>query len=51
MMLATAALAVLMIVVPAVWIAALVKWDGEKHGDRDCESCPFPPCGEKERER
>ena len=31
------------------WIIALSNWDGEKHCDEDCSSCPFPPC-EKRKE-
>lgn len=39
---ADAVLAVLMIVLPAAWIIALVRWDGNCHCDKGgCENCPF----------
>ncbi len=34
-------------VVMAIWICALVKWDGKQHCDGDCDHCPFPKCTDK----
>lgn len=32
----------LMIVLPAVWITALVRWDGKCRCDKDgCKDCPY----------
>lgn len=39
------------IVVLAVWIYSLVNWDGKKHcKPEDCDSCPFPPCTDEEKQ-
>ncbi len=39
------------LVLIAVWIHGLTHWDGQKHCDRDCKSCPFPPCDDLDKPR
>ena len=40
---------VLTIAAVCYWIHALVNWDGKKPctPGEDCESCPFPPCRDR----
>lgn len=38
----------------AIWIHALVNWDGQRHCDRNCDACPFPKtheCQDGERRK
>nr|DAV85603.1 MAG TPA: FeoB-associated Cys-rich membrane protein [Caudoviricetes sp.] len=35
---------VILVTLTILWIRALVKWDGIRHCDEQCDSCPFPPC-------
>lgn len=44
-------IAIIGFVLVVVWICAIVHWDGKRHCDRDCKTCPFPPCDEAEREK
>ena len=32
------------------WIVAIIRWDGERNCDMDCDACPFPPCEQSTKE-
>lgn len=34
----------------AIWIHAIVNWDGEWNCDHDCDTCPFTRCQDKKGE-
>lgn len=44
-------LAGLIIVLPIIWIIALVKWDGKCHCDKgECDNCPYQGGCEHEKQ-
>lgn len=39
-----------LVTLSVMWIRALVKWDGIRRCDEQCDSCPFPQCQNTQKE-